>query len=186
MTRESSRLTRGDWLAAALDALERHGIGGVRVQTLAKLLGVTTGSFYWHFENRHELCMALLDYWEGAMTDSVLVDVTQTDCTPAERVWKLMETVVFQNRARYDAAMRTWARADEEVAERVRQVEHRRQQFVAGLFRDAGFSKQAAWDRGVLLANYLMGSGVLLERESEPKLRRMLRRQWKVLLRADA
>jgi len=182
MTSESSRLSRGDWLAAALKALEKDGIAGVRVQTIAKKLGVTTGSFYWHFENRRELRMALLDYWEAAMTDSVLVDVMQPECTPAERILRLMETVVFQNRARYDAAMRTWARADEEIAKRVRQVEHRRQGFVAGLFREAGFSKQESWDRGVMLANYMMASGVILERESEPKLRRMLRRQWKVLL----
>lgn len=67
-----SRLSRGDCVAAALEALALHGIQGVRVQTIAKELGVTTGSFYWHFRNRQELLIAVVDFWEASMTDSVM------------------------------------------------------------------------------------------------------------------
>ena len=58
---ESKRLNRTDWLDAALTSLVRGGIEGVRVERLARDLGVTKGSFYWHFEDRPDLLRGLLD-----------------------------------------------------------------------------------------------------------------------------
>ncbi len=135
MEPETSQLSRGDWVAAALEALALHGIHGVRVQTLAKQLGVTTGSFYWHFRKRSELLVAMVDFWEAAMTDSVMEAVRDASGTPAERILTLMEDVVLRHRTRYDAAMRSWAQSDPEIAVRVRQVEARRRRYVEGLFQ---------------------------------------------------
>ncbi len=178
----SSRLSRGDWVAAALEALALHGIQGVRVQTIAKQMGVTTGSFYWHFRNRRELFTAVVDFWEASMTDSVMADVQGAGGTAAERILKLMEAVVLRSRNQYDPAMRGWARSDPEVAERVRQVEARRRRYVEGLFRAAGFTKREAHVRGRLLADSLMGQGVILDRDSEREQSRLLRQQWEVLV----
>ena len=55
---------RNDWLRAARRALLHRGPEGVRVEPLAAILGVTKGSFYWHFTNRRELLEALLREWE--------------------------------------------------------------------------------------------------------------------------
>ena len=179
---KTKQLSRGDWLAAAMNALEVHGIQGVRVQTIAKKLGVTTGSFYWHFENRRELLAAMLDYWDGSMTDSVIVDVEAAGCAPKERILTLMEVVVLKKRNRYDTAFRSWARSDPAVAERVRGVDARRHRFVEGLFRTVGFTKSEARARGRLLADYLMAQGVVLDQYPERELKRLLRAQWKVLV----
>ena len=182
MEPKSAQLSRGDWLAAAMNALEVHGIQGVRVQTIAKKLGVTTGSFYWHFESRREPLTAMLDYWEGTMTDSVMADVEGAAATPTELVLVLMEAAVLKKRSRYDTAFRNWARSDPQVAERVRQVEARRHHYVEGLFRAAGFTKSEAHVRGRLLADYIMAQGVILDRDPEKQLKRLLRMQWKVLV----
>ena len=48
-------LDRERWEQAALDALERGGLAAVAVEPLARELGVTKGSFYWHFRTRQEL-----------------------------------------------------------------------------------------------------------------------------------
>ena len=63
---EKSKATRLDaaaWVAAAFDALADGGIDAVRVEPLAKALGITKGSFYWHFADRRALLDAMLDAW---------------------------------------------------------------------------------------------------------------------------
>jgi hypothetical protein len=94
-----------------------------------------------------------------------------------------MEDVVLRRRNRYDTGMRGWAQSDPEVATRVRQVEARRRRYVEGLFRAAGFTKREAHVRGRLLADSLMGQGIILDRDSEREQRRLLRQQWEVLVR---
>ena len=64
---ERKQLARDDWLKAALNQCTA-GIDTVKVAPLAEQLGVTTGSFYWHFKNRRELLEAMLEYWEREMT----------------------------------------------------------------------------------------------------------------------
>lgn len=69
-TREG-RLTREEWLAKALEVLARKGVAGMRIDALSKALGVTKGSFYWHFKNRDDFTKNLLDYWMSAFTTNV-------------------------------------------------------------------------------------------------------------------
>ena len=68
----TKRLEREDWARAALDALEDGGVEAVAVVPLARALGVTRGSFYWHFDSRDELVVAALELWEGEHSDEVL------------------------------------------------------------------------------------------------------------------
>ncbi len=66
--RHSARIDGNAWIQAALSILAERGISGVRVETLAKQLGVTKGSFYWHFKDRDALFDALLDSWRRVLT----------------------------------------------------------------------------------------------------------------------
>lgn len=61
---------RAQWVAAGLESLRQGGVGAVRVERLAARLGITKGSFYWHFRNRGDLLDALLEYWAREMTDA--------------------------------------------------------------------------------------------------------------------
>ena len=70
------RLGREDWIRAALELLVTAGVEGVKIVPLAERLGVTSGSFYWHFKNRRELHDALLEYWEREMTDAAMEAAT--------------------------------------------------------------------------------------------------------------
>ena len=67
-----TRTPRSTWIDAGLAALASGGPDAVRVDLLAKTLGVTRGGFYWHFENRGVFLDALLDAWEHRSTDDVL------------------------------------------------------------------------------------------------------------------
>lgn len=67
-TTEKSRLSAEDWEQATLDVIGSQGLSAVAVESLARDLGVTKGSFYWHFENRDALIIAALDRWEAEDT----------------------------------------------------------------------------------------------------------------------
>ncbi|TWP53866.1 TetR/AcrR family transcriptional regulator [Lentzea tibetensis] len=69
------RLSKQDWLTAALVALAEGGVGAVAVEPLAQRLGVTRGSFYWHFADREALLSEALEWWELQGTDAVIEQV---------------------------------------------------------------------------------------------------------------
>jgi AcrR family transcriptional regulator len=66
------KLTRQDWITAALGEMSRRGVDGVSVEPLAKAVGATKGSFYWHFRDREELVTEALARWEHEGTDAVI------------------------------------------------------------------------------------------------------------------
>ncbi len=71
-------LAARDWTEAALESLARGGLAAVAVEPLAKALGTTKGSFYWHFADRNALLHATLELWERRSTDQVLAGIDQT------------------------------------------------------------------------------------------------------------
>jgi AcrR family transcriptional regulator len=72
-------LARLDWAQAALDALADGGLAAIAVEPLARRLGTTKGSFYWHFADRGELVREALDLWERRDTDEVIARVAAVD-----------------------------------------------------------------------------------------------------------
>ncbi len=65
-------LTASDWAEAALQLIAEKGLGALTVSSLASRLGVTKGSFYWHFAGRSELLAAALDRWEQRTTSETM------------------------------------------------------------------------------------------------------------------
>lgn len=65
-------LSRADWVEGGLAALGDGGLSAVAVEPVAKKLGTTKGSFYWHFSDRNELLSAVLDLWEERETTQVI------------------------------------------------------------------------------------------------------------------
>jgi AcrR family transcriptional regulator len=68
-----ARLSKVNWESAALDAMAESGLAGVAIEPLARRLGVTKGSFYWHFSDRDALLAAALEHWEKGYTENVIV-----------------------------------------------------------------------------------------------------------------
>lgn len=78
-------LSKADWIEAALVALSRDGLGGVAVEPLARGLGATKGSFYWHFADRAALIAATLELWEQRETTEVIERIQAIE-DPRERL----------------------------------------------------------------------------------------------------
>src|SRR5262249_32125428 len=88
------RLTRDDWITAALAAIADAGLAAVAVEPLAASLGATKGSFYWHFENRDALLEAAIGRWEKETTTDVVAEITAAHDAPASQFRRLAADVI--------------------------------------------------------------------------------------------
>ena len=151
---------RESWLAEALELMRERGIDHVKVEPLAERLGVTKGSFYWHFKNRNDLLQSLPEYWARRQTDPVLAQVSVTEGGPIEKMRAILEFLAHEDPDRYDNAMRAWAQFDSDVAEAVAEVDDRRMETARVLFEEAGLSVQDAAFRARLWYFYDVGEHV--------------------------
>ena len=87
------KLAARDWELAALEAFAEQGLAGVGVEPLARRLGVTKGSFYWHFADRDALLAAALRRWEDASTERIIAGVAAVG-DPRARLSRLIRGVV--------------------------------------------------------------------------------------------
>ena len=118
---------REKWIEAGLQALADGGPDAVRVEVLAKTLGVTKGGFYGAFADRQALLDAVLDAWERESTDEVLERI-ESEGGDARTMIERAGLLTFSSRRLLpiDLAVRDWARRDESVAARLRRVDGRR------------------------------------------------------------
>lgn len=166
---------RAQWLSAGLDALRTGGAAAVRVERLATRLGITKGSFYWHFRNRDELLEALLEHWAREMTDAEFERVQSMGGGLRERLRALAEDVLEKGMGRYDPAIRSWARQDRKVAAAVAQVDRRRVCALTGFFEQGGFGAGEARVRARLFYAFLLGEPQTRSPKREPaELARMV------------
>ncbi|TAK80122.1 MAG: TetR/AcrR family transcriptional regulator [Betaproteobacteria bacterium] len=148
---------RAQWVAAGLEALRKGGAAEVRVERLAAQLGITKGSFYWHFRDRGELLDALLEHWAREMTDAEFERIEAMRATLAERLLALAQDVLQKGMGRYDPAIRGWARTDRKVAAAVARVDRRRVFSLMSFFEESGFSAADARTRARLFYTFLLG-----------------------------
>ena len=81
----SKGLTRQAWCLAALERIAAGGTSSVSVEGLARELGVTKGSFYWHFSDRAALIEAALEHWAEIATHRLITELSGID-NPLERL----------------------------------------------------------------------------------------------------
>lgn len=122
-----TRTPRQRWVEAGLSALADGGHRAVRVESLAKDLGVTKGGFYGHFPDRDALLAEMLDTWERESTDEAIETVAREGGDLRTRAFRLgMLTFSDDRLLPIDLAIREWARHDDAVADRLRRVDNRR------------------------------------------------------------
>lgn len=119
------------WVGEGLRALAAGGVDAVRVETLAKALGVTKGGFYGYFAHRDELLTQMLDSWEQASIGDVLERIAQEDGSLLDKARLAGQLTFSDDRVLpIDLAVREWARRDEVVADRLRRVDNQRMQLL--------------------------------------------------------
>lgn len=135
------RGSRALWLNAAKTALIGSGLEAVKIQPLARALGISRTSFYWFFGDRQALLDALLDAWEAKNTGAFRAACAQEAGTVTEALLNLI--AVFHDDALFepqlDFAVRGWAHQSEAVATRVHAADESRLRAIRDMFARHGF-----------------------------------------------
>lgn len=133
-------LTPDDWIKAAFRRLGQGGIDSVRAEALARDLGVSKGSFYWHFRDLPDLKTRMLAHWQDQATARILSMATAGGGDAAAQLRRLLALATSDLADPYgglstEAAIRDWARRDPQAASVQARVDDARLTFVTGLFR---------------------------------------------------
>ncbi|CAJ0822530.1 TetR/AcrR family transcriptional regulator [Ralstonia flaminis] len=126
-------LTRDQWIAAALDALDHEGYSGVSAERLARRLKVTRGSFYHHFRSREAFVRSVLAQWEQDYTERMLAHAAEG--LTLEDVLTRYLAVAADKHPQREIAIRAWARRDRVVAEYQERVDRTRLSFAISTCR---------------------------------------------------
>ena len=156
-----TKTPRGSWIDSGLRALADGGPDAVRVEPLARALGVTKGGFYWHFDDRGALLEEMLDTWERIGVDAVIerVESEGGDArTRLRRLFELASTSESQQLLKIDLAVRDWARREPAVARRLRRVDNRRMDYMRSLFSEFCPDEEEVEARCMLVAAVWIGN----------------------------
>ena len=168
-TERASRLSANDWAQAALDLIAEEGVHAVAVEPLARRLGVTKGSFYWHFPSRDALLRAALERWEQVELDEVFARL-EAVADPRERMRELFLRVAHEVRSHiiYSELLKT---LDHPVVQPVMQrVSKRRLDYLMLAFRQLGMARPQAQHRAHLTYAAYVGFQQLSLQLGQPRL----------------
>jgi AcrR family transcriptional regulator len=152
-----TRTPRSRWIQEGLRALAAGGPDAVRIEPLARALGVTRGGFYWHFHDRRALLEEMLDTWERRTTREA---IERLESEGGDATAKLRRLLALTSRSvlMTDLAIRDWSRRDQAVAERLRRVDNRRMEYLRSLFAASHPDPDDVEARSLLAFSLLIGN----------------------------
>jgi AcrR family transcriptional regulator len=154
-----TRTPRSSWIDEGLRALAAGGPDGVRIELLARALGVTKGGFYWHFGDRRALLDEMLETWERVSIDEVIERIEGEGGDARAKIRRLFALALSSGQlSRVDLAVRDWARRDKAVAGRLRRADNRRMDYMRSLFGAFCTDEDEVEVRCVLAMSLFIGS----------------------------
>ncbi|KUI31474.1 TetR family transcriptional regulator [Mycobacterium sp. GA-2829] len=153
-----------DWIDAGFALLAEGGTNALRISGLCDRLSVTKGSFYWHFTDIQAYRATLVEAWGEIRDRERRRFATMADVAPRERLRVMMETLVNPSHWAVERVMRTWAIADEKVADKVRRSDLRVLAALRQAFLDDGFAAEEA----ALRSTVMFSAGVGLLHAADP------------------
>jgi AcrR family transcriptional regulator len=163
---EGRRLSRQDWIDGAILFLSRHSVGTLRIDLLVKQMGVTKGSFYWHFESREVLLDAVLESWQKRMTGDIEAWLKSATGTPADQLRRLLHIGISSRPdvpgGPLELSLRDWARRDSRVDEIVMRVDAERLRILKNLYLESGLSDEDADAQALMHMTYVVGGRMML------------------------
>lgn len=161
VARMDDRLTRARWIRHGLRTLAAEGPGALKAAPLAERLGVSRGSFYWHFRDIGDFRAQLLGSWRERTTAQVIAAL-EAATDPAGRLRRLMRQALGVRR-RLDRAVRAWAAEDAAVAALVAEVDAQRVDYIARLLKETGVAPADVAPRAAFLYWAYLGQALSLD-----------------------
>jgi AcrR family transcriptional regulator len=154
-----TRTPRSGWIDEGLRALAAGGPDAVRIEPIAKALGVSKGGFYWHFEDRRALLEEMLDAWERVSIDEVIERVESEGGDARARLRRLSALAgAGDELLRIDLAVRDWSRRDASVAKRLRRADNRRMAYMRSLFAEFSDDEEEVEARCMIALSLWIGN----------------------------
>ncbi|WP_069161180.1 TetR/AcrR family transcriptional regulator [Nocardia altamirensis] len=147
----TARTPRQAWIDAGLRVLAESGPDAVRIESLARDLRVSKGGFYGYFADRNALLTEMLNAWEKRSVDDVLDQVAREGGDTLTKATLAANLTFAADLLPIDLAIRSWARRDREVAERLRHVDNQRMDLLRTSF-GSRYANKADLEARCLLA----------------------------------
>jgi AcrR family transcriptional regulator len=163
----SDQLSAKDWVDQGLKALAIRGFTALKAEPLAKALGVSRGSFYWHFADIAEFHAAVLARWHEVAAEQIIENLEAA--SRGDNPLALLLRRVFGERLMLERAVRNWASVDPAARAAVLAIDRRRLSYIEGLLAQSGVSADAACARAQIL--YWAFLGFALSEQPLPKAR---------------
>lgn len=159
-----TKLTKGDWLAHGLKALSVGGYRSLKVDNMASELGVSRGSFYWHFKDISAFYQELLEFWKQQSTSLVIKELDQSMIVEG-RLHELIRRG-FSFNTPLEKAFRFWANQNDAVAALIQEIDAERECYIVKLFKLSGFPEEVAQLRARFLYWAYLGRMLSLNEHS--------------------
>ena len=167
--KERSTLSAGDWEQKALALIAEEGIRAVAVESLARRMGVTKGSFYWHFPNRDAFIEQSLLLWEKHDQDNLKTSLGLiTD--PRDRLRSFFRRTGQEKLTHNVYSALCIASDHPQVEPLLERVAERRMQHIESAFREIGFKDAEARHRARLTYSTYLGFLQLQRQHQAPNL----------------
>jgi AcrR family transcriptional regulator len=147
--RMADQLSAKDWLDQGLRALASGGFTALKAEPLAKAMGVSRGSFYWHFADIGAYHAAILKHWREVAAEQIIanLEAVSGDDNPLQ----LLLRRAFGTKPALESAIRAWATLDPAARSAVQAIDRRRQGYVENLLRASGLPADVARPRAQIL-----------------------------------
>ena len=150
--------TREDWIRTGFEILKNKGVSGVKVEALARKLGVSKGGFYGYFMTREAFLQAMLDYWSDVLTNQIIRNIGEFKGSLSEKLQRLIYLVDDKKFDETERPMFSWAITDPKAEKVVMKAVRERLDFVAHLFIEGGFPQEEAEKRANIVHTFMTGS----------------------------
>jgi AcrR family transcriptional regulator len=177
------------WIEAGFAEIARSGVEGVRVEVLAKNLGVTKGGFYRRFRDRAALLEAMLESWREGRIAAIEKQTSLDGANARERLKALI--ALYSERMNTEGmgielAIRQWARSDEVAAAAVAGVDAARLKNVGQLYRATGLKAEEADAQAFLFYCFIFGQSLLFLERGPRKRAQLVAKSAEKLIEEDS
>ena len=145
----TDQLSAKDWLDQGLKALAQQGFTALKAEPLAKAMGVSRGSFYWHFADIAAFHAAILKHWREVAAERVIAGLEASAKT--ENPIELLLRGAFGSKPTLEKAVRSWATIDPKARAAVQAIDRRRVDYVEHMLGQAGLEAGIARARAQIL-----------------------------------
>ena len=163
----ADQLSAQDWVDLGLKTLTKSGFTALKAEPLAKAMGVSRGSFYWHFADVDAFHAAVLKHWYEVAVEQIIagIEALPPGQSPIEQLLRR----AFGRKPALESAIRSWATVTPVSRAAVRGVDRRRLGYVESLLAASGLAPGVARARAQIL--YWAFLGFALSEKPLPRAR---------------